>query len=412
MQQPACAYGINCYRKNPQHFLTYSHPAELQRSAAVNAQDSSSPPAPAPPAASIVDQTTVVQQSTVTEGQPAVTLHAASVSPAVIAPVQQEAKAVIAGEATASMNDSGDSDASDEIPPLVPLLRQLSVSAKSGLLGSAEKAHIKNLLLSGNKTLVLSAATILSTLGPAPLPPQASAFSQPVEQSSSGNTEAKVGLVMYVLRGISGSGKSTLSVQLTTQSDGSRVGSAYSTDDFFVEAATGAYQFDGSRLQEAHTWNQRRVKTALETGISPVVVDNTHTQCWEAQPYVVMAMRFGYEVRVQEPSTWWAKDANELARRNQHGVPLEAIQRMLDRWEADFSLQAILASKSPGRRKPTRGEDRSHKKSDKPVRAKAQGKADSEFKSPNGAQEQDAARDDVGQDDWQEVTKKSHRHKR
>jgi len=143
------------------------------------------------------------------------------------------------------------------------------------------------------------------------------------------------------------------------------VGLVCSTDDYFIETTTGAYQFDNTRLQEAHSWNQQRVKTALRDKVSPVVVDNTNTQRWEAKPYVLMAVKFGYEVKVEEPTTWWAKDAKELAKRNQHGVPLEAIQRMLDRWEADFSVQAILASRPPARRKPQGTDDR-NKKAERP----------------------------------------------
>jgi hypothetical protein len=29
-----------------------------------------------------------------------------------------------------------------------------------------------------------------------------------------------------------------------------------STDDFFIDRYTGAYKFDGTRLDEAHEWNQ------------------------------------------------------------------------------------------------------------------------------------------------------------
>ena len=46
----------------------------------------------------------------------------------------------------------------------------------------------------------------------------------------------------------------------------------------------------------------------------------------------------------------FTRDAAELARRNVHGVPIEAIQRMLDRWETDFTVEAIMASQMPRRR--------------------------------------------------------------
>lgn len=50
---------------------------------------------------------------------------------------------------------------------------------------------------------------------------------------------------------------------------------------------------------------------------------------------------------MKEPDTPWRRDAGELAKRNVHGVPLEAIERMLGRWDEDFSIEAILNSKPP-----------------------------------------------------------------
>ena len=150
--------------------------------------------------------------------------------------------------------------------------------------------------------------------------------------------------VLYIVRGISGSGKSTLSKQLTSAG-----GAIFSTDDFFVNEQ-GHYVFNPTQLGNAHAWNQNRVKDALRDGVSPVVVDNTNTQRWEAKPYVQMALHHMYEVVVTEPDTPWKCNAQELARRNTHGVPVEAIQRMLDRWETDFSVDAIMASQPPQRR--------------------------------------------------------------
>jgi len=308
-------------------------------------------------------------------------------------------------EVAIAQHDVTDSDVSEELPPLLPLLRQLSVSAKNGSLGSEEKAHIKDLILSGNKALVLSAVTILDSL-----------TQSPPASTAPAKVEEKVGVVMYLIRGISGSGKSTLSTKLTTQADGSRMGMVCSTDDFFIEAATGVYKFDSARLQEAHSMNQQRVKDALRNGVSPVVVDNTNTQCWEAKPYVLMAVKFGYEVRVEEPSTSWAKDAKELARRNQHGVPLEAIQRMLDRWETDFSVQAILASRPPTRRKPQAIDDRNLKSPnrgkgtahERESERKVQGDGTKDPLAILQAEVIDLTAQDDQDDTWRVVPKRSH----
>lgn len=152
---------------------------------------------------------------------------------------------------------------------------------------------------------------------------------------------------MYILRGISGSGKSTLAKELS-DGDDSKV---FSTDDFFMEE--GEYKFDPSLLPEAHAWNQSRVREALEKGITPVIVDNTHTQKWEARSYVEMAREFSYAVSFEETKTPWRFDAEELAKKNIHGVPPEAIQRMIERYEDhdSFTEEEVLKSLAPWEKK-------------------------------------------------------------
>ena len=148
---------------------------------------------------------------------------------------------------------------------------------------------------------------------------------------------------MYILRGISGSGKSTLAKELS-KGDDSKV---FSSDDFFMEEEE--YRFNPKMLPKAHSWNQRRVRKALEQGITPIIVDNTHTQKWEARSYVEMAREFGYAVFFEETKTPWRFDAEELAKKNVHGVPPEAIQRMIDRYEDhdSFTEEEVLKSLAP-----------------------------------------------------------------
>lgn len=63
--------------------------------------------------------------------------------------------------------------------------------------------------------------------------------------------------------------------------------------------------------------------------ISPIVVDNTNTSTGHVNQYIVVAKRFGYEVRVIEPNTPWHRDPEECFRRNCHKVPLDIIQKQL-----------------------------------------------------------------------------------
>ena len=145
--------------------------------------------------------------------------------------------------------------------------------------------------------------------------------------------------VLYIMRGISGSGKSTLARQL------GEGGAVFSTDDFFM--VNGEYQFDRDFMSEAHFLNQTRAVEAMDKGISPIVIDNTNVEAWEPKFYVEEAMKRGYRVEIKESQTPWRFDAEELARRNTHGVPLDVIQGMIDRWHQDMTVDDILNAEKP-----------------------------------------------------------------
>ncbi|PJF20411.1 MAG: hypothetical protein CUN56_16310, partial [Phototrophicales bacterium] len=122
-------------------------------------------------------------------------------------------------------------------------------------------------------------------------------------------------------------------------------GVVLSTDDFFMR--DGKYYYDPSLIGKAHNWNQQRAYRAIEQGISPIVIDNTNVQAWEPRPYVAAGRAAGYQIRVVEPDTEWKFDPEELANRNTHGVPLEAIQKMINRWDHDITPDDIMKSEKP-----------------------------------------------------------------
>lgn len=144
---------------------------------------------------------------------------------------------------------------------------------------------------------------------------------------------------MIIMRGLSGSGKSTLARQL------GEGGQVFSTDDFFMYK--GDYFFDPMKIGDAHKWNIKRVDEAASKGVSPLVVDNTNVEAWEAKAYVNIAQKHGYSVQIQEAQTPWRFDADELAKRNTHGVPRDAIQTMLDKWQHNITVDDILKSQPP-----------------------------------------------------------------
>ena len=139
---------------------------------------------------------------------------------------------------------------------------------------------------------------------------------------------------LIIMRGISGSGKSTKAQEL------GQGGVVLGSDEFWGPN----YDFDPSKIGEAHEWNKSRVRQAIEQGISPIVVDNTNTQLWEMRPYVEAAVSHGYNVTFQEADTPWKFDAEELAKRNQHGVPIDIIKQMLMNWERNPTVENVLSA--------------------------------------------------------------------
>ena len=130
---------------------------------------------------------------------------------------------------------------------------------------------------------------------------------------------------LYIVRGLPGSGKSTLGYSLC----GDR---SYAADDWFEfkadnEGKTYSEVFDPSELGKAHELCQERVENAIQgfrDGFGDVAVCNTFSQQWEAQPYIDMANRYGFNVCVIECQNKFE---------NTHNVPDEAISAMTARWE-------------------------------------------------------------------------------
>nr|XP_014434569.1 NEDD4-binding protein 2-like 2 isoform X4 [Pelodiscus sinensis] len=148
--------------------------------------------------------------------------------------------------------------------------------------------------------------------------------------------------LLLILRGLPGSGKTTLSRILLGQNHD---GVVFSTDDYFRQQ--DGYTYNVAQLGDAHDWNQKRAKQAMDQGRTPVIIDNTNTQAWEMKPYVEMALGKGYRVEFHEPDTWWKFDPAELEKRNKHGVPREKIAQMLERYEYQMSISVVMNSVEP-----------------------------------------------------------------
>lgn len=150
---------------------------------------------------------------------------------------------------------------------------------------------------------------------------------------------------LILMRGVSGSGKSTLARKLSEQNPGAVI---YSTDDFFM--VNGEYRFDPKKLGQYHAENHRQADLAMAAGCPCVIIDNTNTAAWEMRPYVESAHAYGYavEIHMPEPVTFDELMARQAQRADQNkALPAEVVQRMLNRFEHNVTVETILASKRP-----------------------------------------------------------------
>uniref|UniRef100_T1P902 Smr domain-containing protein n=1 Tax=Musca domestica TaxID=7370 RepID=T1P902_MUSDO len=172
----------------------------------------------------------------------------------------------------------------------------------------------------------------------APKPPRTETEPLSAQAQKVGNLIKQGYRVMVLMRGLPGVGKtysarSIVKNYVDLQPPFCSVGDfIFSTDDYFYNAK-GVYKYNVNLLNEAHEFNQYRVREKAMSGFSPIFVDNTNMKAWEMLPYVKCAIENGYLIEIIEPKPSWRKSPNVLARRNLHGVPADKIRHMIDKYE-------------------------------------------------------------------------------
>ena len=121
---------------------------------------------------------------------------------------------------------------------------------------------------------------------------------------------------LFLLRGLPGAGKSTLA---------DSIGGKHIEADMFFEYE-GKYEFDASKLKEAHTWCKNAVKVWMTNSVKKIIVSNTFTMEWEMQPYFDLAEKYGYRVH-----SLIVENRHDGV--NQHGVPVEKLIEMKNRFQ-------------------------------------------------------------------------------
>ena len=129
---------------------------------------------------------------------------------------------------------------------------------------------------------------------------------------------------LILLRGLPGSGKSTLA-KIILQLRSTDEPEILSADDFF-ENKEGDYNFDPTKLKEAHNYCQFRCSERMRQQKARIVVANTFTQEWEMDEYFKMAERYNYRVHTVVVE-------NRHGNENIHGVPEDKLQQMKNRFQ-------------------------------------------------------------------------------
>lgn len=155
---------------------------------------------------------------------------------------------------------------------------------------------------------------------------------------------------LIVMRGIPGAGKSTKARELVGG------GKIHSTDEV-IEAGGDYNEFfakmvankDFSPLSKVHAQNLENAIKSMEAGVTPVIIDNTNIRQNESKAYVKAALELGYadeNIKFVDIGTA-GLEAEELAKRNTHGVPLEKIKSMIASHtdQGPLTLTSVLNSK-------------------------------------------------------------------
>lgn len=131
--------------------------------------------------------------------------------------------------------------------------------------------------------------------------------------------------VLFLVRGLPGSGKSTFATHIWNEY------AVCEADKFFYDKE-GNYNFDPTKLKDAHAWCRQEVETRMidhqnnEQYYPEIAVSNTFTQEWEMEEYFKLAEKYNYKVvsLIVE---------NRHGGKNVHGVPDDKLEIMKNRFQ-------------------------------------------------------------------------------
>lgn len=123
---------------------------------------------------------------------------------------------------------------------------------------------------------------------------------------------------LFIIRGLPGSGKSTMAKNIMKYVEKCE---HYEADMFFEK--DGKYNYDRTKIGEAHAWCQNETKKALLNGKN-VIVSNTFTTLKEMEPYISFCKKHSIRFEVYRMTKNFG---------NIHNVPEDVIEKMNKRFE-------------------------------------------------------------------------------
>lgn len=129
---------------------------------------------------------------------------------------------------------------------------------------------------------------------------------------------------LYLIRGVPGSGKSTIAEELSVCFNKSNIPTGHVEADMYFYDDYGNYNFDASKLKQAHENCQNVTRMILKNGYN-AIVSNTSTTEKEVEVYRKIAEEYNanfVSIIVE----------NRHGGKNVHNVPEEKIQQMKQRF--------------------------------------------------------------------------------
>lgn len=129
---------------------------------------------------------------------------------------------------------------------------------------------------------------------------------------------------LILIRGIPGSGKTTLATKIMESVLENCT--HYEADMYFMDN-DGNYNWERSKIREAHQWCQDKTDYDLERGYT-VIVSNTFTTIKELKPYMSLAEKYCITPTIITCHNNWGSI---------HNVPPDTIIAMQNRFEYDLT---------------------------------------------------------------------------